>query len=118
MPSLSYARENRLKSSFLIRRTFREGVRLRGEHFSVYWQNMPEESRIRFAVVVGSKVSKKAVVRNRVKRLLREALRKCAAGFLGISGGRLVILTHRVPEPLTLAAVEKDLKECFSKFRV
>ncbi len=32
-------------------------------------------SRISFAVIAGKKISKKAVVRNRIKRLLRESLR-------------------------------------------
>lgn len=60
-----------LKSSARIRRLLRTGRRITGEHFVCVWQ---PEQEFRYAVLVGRKLGT-AVRRNRVKRLLREALR-------------------------------------------
>ncbi len=67
-------REHRLAYRKDIERVFRQGQRHDGQLFS--FRVLPKEEAIpRVAVVVGRKVGK-AVVRNRVRRAVREAFRK------------------------------------------
>ena len=116
MPSLSFAREHRLKSSFRIRKTFREGKKLRGEFISLFWQRAAGgEAKIKFTAVVSSKTEKRAVRRNRMKRLLREAFAKSVGKFQGGAEGDWVLLAHRIPDSFELGVVEKDVLECLSK---
>lgn len=42
----------------------------------IYRKNPPDEGTIYFGVSAGKRVSKKAVVRNRLKRLLRESIKR------------------------------------------
>ena len=115
MPSLSFAREHRLKSSFRIRKTFREGKKARGEFISLFWQRAGGEAKIKFTAVVSSKTEKRAVRRNRMKRLLREAFAKGMEKFRGGASGDWVLLAHRIPDSFELGVVEKDVLECLSK---
>ncbi|GEM_PF-1511008 len=117
MPAISFSRENRLKNSFLIRKTFHDGVKARGKFVSVFWLSLPEEKRLRFTVVVGSKVSRKAVVRNRMKRVLRAAFVETIRDSK-LENGLVVISAYRVPEELTCAKAIEELTECLKKFHV
>lgn len=72
----------------------------------------------RFGVVIGKKVAKKAVVRNRLKRLVRQAITEL---YLGPTGQPLprrdyLITIHRIIEPLpTLEQVKQEVTTCFAK---
>ncbi len=76
---------------------FKEGVMIHGDHVSLkIWNIIPEKfprraytkDLLRIACVVGVKIDKRAVVRNKVKRQLREIVRpllveqKIRPGFL------------------------------------
>ncbi|NOX45268.1 MAG: ribonuclease P protein component [Caldiserica bacterium] len=73
---------HRLRRRKEIERVFREGKRLEGRWFRFIL--LPKEEEIpRILVVVGRKVGK-AVVRNRVKRAVREGFRKNKHLFAGL----------------------------------
>ena len=114
MPAISFSREHRLKSSFLIRKTFHDGAKVRGKFVSVFWLSLPEEKRLRFTVIVGSKVSRKAVLRNRMKRVLRAAFVESIRGSK-LENGLVVISAYRVPGELTCARAVVELTECLAK---
>lgn len=67
----------------------------------------------RFAVVVSKKVSLKAVVRNGVKRKLREVLR----GNVGIlsEGCDVIVYVNRSVLGRGFGEIEERLRECFEK---
>ncbi|MGB9757743.1 MAG: ribonuclease P protein component [Candidatus Bipolaricaulaceae bacterium] len=69
----SFGREHRLSRQREIERLFREGKKLEGKLFS-FRVLEKEDPTPRLLVVVGKKVGK-AVVRNRVKRGIREGFR-------------------------------------------
>ena len=52
----------------------RAGTRIRGRHIDLVYQKHQMQSR--FAVVVSAKVDKRAAKRNRMKRLIREAIQQ------------------------------------------
>lgn len=58
-----------------LRYVYRHGVTVRGAWFSVRYAENTKRSNYRAAVVVSKKVSKSAVVRNRIRRRVYEALR-------------------------------------------
>lgn len=68
------SRKFRLPKSY-ITKLYKNRQVLRGENFVIH--NMPNNlGHLRFGIVVSKKVSKSAVVRNRVKRVFREAMKQ------------------------------------------
>lgn len=62
--------------SYEVSRVMRYGTRVVGNGMTVIYTSRPIDSRnqlSRFACIVSIKVDKRAVVRNRIKRLLRES---------------------------------------------
>ncbi len=70
---------NRLSKSKDIKTAFARGRSFFNPFFTIKFFAQPQNQR--FTVVVSTKVFKKAVARNRLKRLLREYLRKNLAGL-------------------------------------
>ncbi len=72
-----FPRTQRVHRTTDILRVFRQGERARVGNLTLFF--LPDsrpESLVRATVVVDKKLSKKAVVRNKVKRQLREILKK------------------------------------------
>lgn len=74
----------------------------------------------RITVVIGKKVAKKAVERNRLKRLVRESLQHMVDNpkFSGqLQGKDIVVTLHKTPDqPYTLDTVQPEVERCFAKF--
>lgn len=66
-------RRNRLRAEADIQHVFRKGRRRHGALMTVHIQPATEN---RSTVIVGKKISKKAVVRNRLKRRIRDVIRR------------------------------------------
>lgn len=76
---------NRLTKSTEIQKILREGRGIKRSSLLLKIRELPTLSPPRFAVVVGRKVSKKATIRNRIKRQIREALRHELGNIKGVS---------------------------------
>ncbi len=76
---------NRLTKSTEIQKILREGKGIKRSSLLLKIRELPALSPPRFAVVVGRKVSKKATIRNRIKRQIREALRHELGNIKGVS---------------------------------
>lgn len=59
-------------------KTYRRGKTVRNPNFTV-WALQTPTPELKLAIVVSKKVSKKAVVRNRARRRVREVIRKNAS---------------------------------------
>ena len=66
-----------------LRFVYQRGQTVRGPLVSLRYVRNDRQSSYRVAVVVSRKVSKSAVVRNRIRRRLYEIIRKHAAGIVG-----------------------------------
>jgi len=66
-----------------LRFVYRSGKTVRGPLTSVKFMLNPKRSSYRLAVVVSKKVHKSAVVRNRIRRRLYEAVRRLEPEFKG-----------------------------------
>lgn len=68
-------KNERLKSRKLIEQLFKEGKNLVISPFRVYYKSVDSPFTLQFGIGVSNKNFKKAVDRNRIKRLTREAYR-------------------------------------------
>lgn len=68
--------ENRFKGLNSLNFVYKKGQVVRGQYFSIKYANNLKRTKFRVAVVVSKKVSKSAVVRNRIRRRLYEAIRE------------------------------------------
>ncbi len=83
-------------------------------HFSVFVRaNTLPRSRI--GVIVSTKTAPRAVDRNRIKRLVREAFRQEPERFMG---NDLVVLARRCPSRETWGAARGELAAIFAQLTV
>lgn len=68
-----FAQKNRLRENDEILKTIKKGVNFKTSFFSVKYLKTNEDFKI--TVVVSKKISKKAVERNRIKRILRASIK-------------------------------------------
>lgn len=102
-------KENRLSSNFEFNTTRKYGRYYSGRYFHIYFlipTNYNGPTKV--GVVVSNKFSKKAVERNRVKRVYREVIRK---NFEKIDKGSLWIVIH--PK---FNSLEKNYEEISTDF--
>ncbi len=96
----------RVKSRGEFRRAQARGARVHTPHFVVLVH--PNETGLaRVGVTVTKKTAPRAVDRNRVKRLVREAFRRAKATMP--SGFDLIFIAKTGPEELTLSGVQGEL---------
>ena len=75
MRSFSVNKSNSLKSTSEIDAVFKDGSKLSSKLISLYYAKSKEHSRLRFTFSVGKKTHALATTRNKLKRLMKEALR-------------------------------------------
>lgn len=109
-----YPQKNRLPRGEF-RRVFTVGTRLTSYDLSIL--TSPNTQKInRFAVVVGKTVHKHAVVRNRIKRLIRESLSHLLIHFL--PGHDSIIIVKRDISAKKQVEVENEINTLFSRLHL
>jgi len=106
------ARKYRLTKDSDFQKVFSRGKKAFSPYFLVRFQ--PNQlGNCRFAVVVANKIAKKAVIRNRLKRQVREAIYNNLSKFTQ----RLDIIVNILPACLEKdsAVIEKELVQVFKK---
>lgn len=110
------AHRNRFHGSRHIRRLHAGGQKARSRHFGLRTSSTPGEP-FRAAVVVSKKVSKSAVVRNRIRRRVYEILRTQYADTL--AGVSLVILAYdQSVATMTAKELRTEVASLLSKARL
>lgn len=109
-------RAYRLSDHQEIREVFRFGKRANGSLFSfIFLRNTSPVSR--FAVIVSKKVAPRAVDRNRMKRLVREAvhhrLLQLAPGYVGI-----ILLSKKLSGKIAFQTVSPDIEALFRRVHI
>lgn len=69
-----FPKKHRLQKAKEVQATFARGRAFFSPYFLIKYKNDPADKK--FTVVVSTKVHKRAVVRNRIKRLMREAIKQ------------------------------------------
>ena len=105
--------ENRLREGSDFRHAFRRGVSAGSRHLVLHCA--PEESHATRVGFVVSKAVGNAVVRNRVKRRLREAVR---ARLGGLPAGLLVVRAKPAAASAEYADLCRSLDRCLERLPV
>ena len=117
--SFKFNKREKLKSKKLIERLFREGKNVSHYPLKLYYVRVhePQEVKIKTAVSVPKKNFKKAVQRNRIKRLLREGYRlNKHLIFNNIEGNFAFLILYLGKELPEYHELEKAIKVIFQKF--
>lgn len=106
---------NRLRKTREIQKVFKIGKSLKSADFSIRYA--PSRLGVnRFAIVVGTKVDKRATRRNAIKRLVREVIRQNIQ-LLPLSFD-IVLTAHKLPNwPLKLADVQGELSDLLKQIK-
>ena len=102
-----------LKKSNEFQRVLQKGKWYNGKLISIYI--LPNTKNKNFLGVAVGKKAGKAVNRNRIKRVIREAYRCCEAE---ISTGNTIVIvwkTKNLFEKLKYNVIKEDILKCFSK---
>ncbi len=131
MPDFTFHRGERLKSRKTIERLFKEGNSFAQYPLRVVWV-VQEESQsdfpVQFALSVSKKKFKRAVDRNRIRRLVREAYRlnkallyeklraEKAIDQEKVSKQIALMVIYTSSKILTFAEIEKSMRELLRRF--
>ncbi|MEY3369292.1 MAG: hypothetical protein RI973_2447 [Bacteroidota bacterium] len=115
MKRFTFKKTERLKSATAIARLFKEGHSFGVFPLRLVWMKMPERSDavvpVQFAVSVSKRNFKSAVVRNRIKRQVREAWRLQKPSLYEqlqeMSGQLAFLVIYTAKEELPFTLIEK-----------
>jgi ribonuclease P protein component len=96
-----------IKKQREIKKTIEQGEKRKGEYLTLFVNPQPEED-FGFCVLVNKKI-KKAVRRNRIKRILREIVRK-NIGLFGKTNQRVVLLYNSDSAEVSYIELEDDFR--------
>ena len=109
-------KENRLTAKSDFEAVRENGRMFSGRNFSLSYRNRGDEKKTRFGFVVSKKVSKRAVERNRAKRVLREIVRKNISSVK--AGFDCIFLVKKAFLGMKSSEVEVEVKEALKKFEI
>lgn len=106
---------NRLRKAGEIQRVFKAGKSIKSTNFLVRFAPSRQLAN-RFAIVVGTKVDKRATRRNALKRRMREIIRRDVQNMP--QSLDIVLTAHKLPNwPLKLSDIEVELKDLLQKIK-
>lgn len=108
---LGLCRSQRLLKPAEFQQVLKKGRRARDAHFSVYAQ-ANGKSLARLGITVSRRVALSAVVRNRIKRQIRESFRVSTAGLLGTD---VVVVANAPAASAPNAALRQSLIQLLEK---
>ncbi|MEK7648761.1 MAG: ribonuclease P protein component [Patescibacteria group bacterium] len=108
------SKENRLSASTDVVRTLKRGRSCPSKLWLIKW--LPNNQRHpRFAFVVSNKISKRATVRNTIKRRLRHAVRQY--GVSKVPNADIIVIAKsflvNTPFKVISRALHEELSRCF-----
>ncbi|MBU1006102.1 MAG: ribonuclease P protein component [Candidatus Omnitrophica bacterium] len=116
MKNSSFTKEEHLKKSGLIKTVFDKGIPFKAKFITVYILKRDTCAHLNRAAFIIRKIlcDKKSVLRNRFRRVLREAYRKTK--HLLPSGHDIIILAVATKKNTKSDTVEKELGYVFKKY--
>ncbi|TXE19139.1 ribonuclease P protein component [Psychroserpens burtonensis] len=117
--SFSYSKKEKLKSQKLIEQLFSEGKSVSAYPLRMVYlkSNFDEDTQFKTGVTVSKRNLKKAVDRNRIKRLLREAYRlNKSEYFNNISSCYTLMILYIGKDKTDFDSVNKKMKQLLETF--
>jgi ribonuclease P protein component len=103
-------RRRRVRASADFTRGFAEGQRLGARFFRLHWRAAEGDARLGLAV--SRKVDSRAVERNRIKRIVRDSFRCCAAS---LPPGDALMVAKREARGAAAADLRRDLESLWRR---
>lgn len=110
-----FARSQRLKKSSDITRVYKRGGRAFSNHLKIHFLANPQGG-LRVAVVASKKLDKRAVVRNRAKRRVREILKTELMRLTNTRFDILVTIQSDISE-VGVDALRKELQQLVGRIK-
>ena len=110
-------KSNSLKSTSEIDLVFKDGSKLSSKLISLYYVKSDKENSLRIAFSVGKKTHALATTRNRLKRLMREALRLNGDKYLNCSLSYNLVFIYFSSKEESFKSIEESMKSLLLLFK-
>ena len=110
-------KKNSLKGSSEIDVVFKVGSKLSSKLISLYYVKSKKESHLRFAFSVGKKTHSLATTRNKMKRLMKEALRLNGHKYLSGNLSYNLVFVYFSSNEESFKHIEESMKSLLLSFK-
>ena len=117
MPPFSINKSNSLKNTSEIDAVFKEGSKLSSKLISLYYVKSKKENHLRFTFSVGKKTHTLATTRNKLKRLMKEALRKNGDEYLNDNFSYNLVFVYYSSKEESFKSIENSMKSLLLSFK-
>ena len=117
MSPFSLNKKNSLKNSSEIDVVFKDGLKLSSKLISLYFVKSKKENHLRFAFSVGKKTHALATTRNKLKRLMKEALRVNGHEILSQNLPYNLVFIYFSSKEESFKSVEESMKSLLLSFK-
>ena len=117
MPTFPINNSNSLKSTSEIDLVFKDGSKLSSKLISLYYGKSNKENSLRVAFSVGKKTHALATTRNRLKRLMKEALRLNGHEYLNYNLSYNLVFVYFSSKEESMKSIEESMKSLLLSFK-
>ena len=110
-------KKNSLKNSSEIDIVFKDGSKLSSKLISLYYVKSKKENHLRFAFSVGKKTHSLATTRNKLKRLMKEALRLNGDEYLNDNLSYNLVFVYFSSNEESFKSIEESMKSLLLSFK-
>ena len=110
-------KSNSLKSTSEIDLVFKGGSKLSSKLISLYYGKSDKENSLRIAFSVGKKTHALAKTRNKLKRLMKEALRLNGHEYLNYSLSYNLVFVYFSSKEESMKSIEESMKSLLLSFK-
>ena len=117
MSSFSVNKSNSLKNSSEIDLVFKDGSKLSSKLISLYYVKSDKENSLRIAFSVGKKTHALATTRNKLKRLMKEALKINGHEILSQNLPYNLVFIYFSSKEESFKSIEESMKSLLLSFK-
>ena len=110
-------KSNSLKSTSEIDLVFKDGSKLSSKLISLYYVKSDKENSLRIAFSVGKKTHALATTRNKLKRLMKEALRLNGHEYLNDNLSYSLVFVYFSSKEESFKTIEESMKSLLLSFK-
>ena len=110
-------KSNSLKSTSEIDLVFKDGSKLSSKLISLYYVKSDKENSLRIAFSVGKKTHALATTRNKLKRLMKEALRVNGHEYLNYNLSYNLVFVYFSSKEESFKSIEESMKSLLLSFK-
>ena len=117
MPTFPINKSNSLKSTSEIDAVFKNSSKLSSKLISLYYVKSKKENHLRVAFSVGKKTHALATTRNKLKRLMKEALRLNGHEYLNNSLSYSLVFVYFSSKEESFKSIEESMNSLLLSFK-